>query len=93
LPAVRPSVLSWSTFNAGVWQSKTSKNTYKNMSIKTLKDIAQLLDHEFAPRGHQFEFYKSQGNWRLTWSLTSGFQEIGRDVYKLARTSTVKKIK
>ena len=23
-------------------------------------------------KGHQFEFHKPQGHWRLTWSLTSG---------------------
>jgi hypothetical protein len=23
------------------------------------------------PRGHQFESHKPQGQWRLTWSLTS----------------------
>jgi len=45
----------------------------QNKYLKTLEECSstsQILSLLF--RNHQFESHKSQGYWRLTWSLTSG---------------------
>jgi hypothetical protein len=34
----------------------------------------QILD--LFPKDHQFESHKSQGHWRLIWSLTSGLVKL-----------------